>query len=146
MAASLPVTLTSSMATSLPSVTAHHCCRCCLAARAPRMRADEGDEAARWLSTYLGLPVRLARYAGQAGAPAPPAADPQRRAVDPDWAPPGSAAETAFADGFPFLLASEASVHCCVLAGKQTPGRAAFLGLGVVGSAMCLCSYDTLAC
>ncbi|PSC71196.1 PITH domain-containing 1 [Micractinium conductrix] len=70
--------------------------------------ADEGDAAAAWLSTYLGLPARLARYAGQAGAPGAPATDPARRQVDLDWAEEG--AETAFADGFPFLLASEASL------------------------------------
>lgn len=72
--------------------------------------ADEGDAAAAWLSTYLGIPVRLARYAGQAGAPGAPADDPERRAVSPAWAPAGSEPETAFSDGFPFLLANAASL------------------------------------
>ena len=81
--------------------------------RLPRFTtADEGDAAARWLSTYLGLPVRLARYAGAAGAAAPPGADPRRREVDPEWAPAGSGAEVAFCDGFPFLLANEVGWVC----------------------------------
>lgn len=29
------------------------------------MGEDQGDEAARWLSAYLGRPVRLLRYAGE---------------------------------------------------------------------------------
>lgn len=72
-----------------------------------RHRADEGDAAAEWFSKYLGLPCRLLRYAGQAGAAGMPADDPTgtRRQVDTEWAPAG--AETAFADGFPFLLANE---------------------------------------
>lgn len=69
--------------------------------------ADEGDEAAAWLTQYIGMPVRLARYAGRPGGGGAPADDPRRREVDAQWAPPGS--ETAFADGFPFLLANEAS-------------------------------------
>lgn len=36
--------------------------------------ADVGDEAAAWLSDYLGKPVRLVRYAG--GSPASPRAVP----------------------------------------------------------------------
>ncbi|KAL4452002.1 hypothetical protein ABPG75_007664 [Micractinium tetrahymenae] len=72
--------------------------------------ADEGDAAASWLSSYLGIPVRLVRYAGQAGTPGAPADDPQRRAVDPAWAPVGSEAETAFSDGYAFLLANAASL------------------------------------
>lgn len=76
----------------------------------PRPVADEGDEAAEWLTSYLGIPVRLARYAGRAGDPGPPSDDPQRRAVDPAWTPSGAETETAFADGFPFLLANAASL------------------------------------
>lgn len=55
--------------------------------------------------------MRLARYAGQAGAPGAPDDDPQRRAVSPAWAPAGSEAETAFSDGYPFLLANAASLE-----------------------------------
>lgn len=70
--------------------------------------ADEGDAAADWFSGYLGQPCRLLRYAGAAGAAGAPSEDPARRQVELAWAPAG--AETAFADGFPFLLASEASL------------------------------------
>lgn len=73
---------------------------------------DEGNEAAAWFSHYLGLPCRLVRYAGQPGREAgPPEGDPYRRVVDTDWAPIGSGAETAFTDGFPFLLANEKSLE-----------------------------------
>lgn len=55
--------------------------------------ADEGDAAAAWLSTYLGLPARLARYAGQVRVPqvqAAPAAG--RRMPLPCPSPPPRAA------------------------------------------------------
>lgn len=62
---------------------------------------DEGEAAASWLSTFLGTPARLMRYAGSGGAPA-------RRLADPQYAPP--ATEVCFVDGYPLLLASEASL------------------------------------
>jgi uncharacterized protein YcbX len=59
---------------------------------------DMGDLAAQWFSDFLGLRVRLARF------------DPDvRRAVDPAWAG-ASPAVTAFADGFPLLVLSTASM------------------------------------
>jgi uncharacterized protein YcbX len=58
---------------------------------------DEGDEAARWFSSYLQMPVRLVRMA-----------DDHFRRVDPRYAP--EPAQTGFADGFPLLLASEDSL------------------------------------
>jgi hypothetical protein len=59
---------------------------------------DQGDEAARWLSEFLGAPLRLARMA-----------EGFSRKVDPDYAvSPGD--ETGFADGYPFLLLSEGSL------------------------------------
>eukprot|EP00199_Chlamydomonas_sp_CCMP681_P002747 CAMPEP_0119102294 /NCGR_PEP_ID=MMETSP1180-20130426/1081_1 /TAXON_ID=3052 ORGANISM="Chlamydomonas cf sp, Strain CCMP681" /NCGR_SAMPLE_ID=MMETSP1180 /ASSEMBLY_ACC=CAM_ASM_000741 /LENGTH=319 /DNA_ID=CAMNT_0007086549 /DNA_START=15 /DNA_END=974 /DNA_ORIENTATION=- len=68
--------------------------------------ADEGDEAAAWLTKALGdIPCRLVRYVG---------ADHEKfqgqtvvRPVDPDYA---SGFETALADAFPFLLANQASL------------------------------------
>jgi uncharacterized protein YcbX len=67
---------------------------------------DEGDAAAAWLTKYLGKPHRLVRYAGHKGVPEDdtPAA---RRAVEQDWAPGHN---TAFPDGFPMLIISQASV------------------------------------
>lgn len=59
-----------------------------------------------WLSTYLQQACRLVYHP-----------DDQRRAVDPDYAQASD--QTAFSDGFPFLLASEASLqhfnqHSCL--------------------------------
>jgi len=60
---------------------------------------DAGDEAAEFLTGYLGSPVRLVRF------------DPRhRRASDPQWTP-GIEALNQFSDGFPWLLASEASLE-----------------------------------
>jgi len=65
---------------------------------------DEGDEAAAWFTSYLGSPNRLVRYIGsEGGAKAADAVRP----TDPEFAP-GS--ETALSDGFPMLLANEASL------------------------------------
>ncbi|CAD5372649.1 MOSC domain containing protein [Rubrivivax sp. A210] len=59
---------------------------------------DMGALAAQWFSDYLGRPARLVRF------------DPEeRRLSDPHWA--GEiAAENAFADGFPLLVAGAASL------------------------------------
>ena len=59
---------------------------------------DMGDLAAQWFSDYLGRRARLARF--------DPAA---RRLADPEWTGPFEA-ETAFADGFPLLVTSTASL------------------------------------
>jgi uncharacterized protein len=59
---------------------------------------DQGDAAAVALSAWLGQPVRLMRF--------DPAA---RRFCNPDFAGPGGA-HHSFADGYPVLVASEASL------------------------------------
>jgi uncharacterized protein len=58
---------------------------------------DEGDEAARLLTVHLGTAARLVRMA-----------DDFVRPVDPDYAP--GPAQTAFADAFPLLVVTEASL------------------------------------
>jgi uncharacterized protein YcbX len=59
---------------------------------------DQGDEAAAWLSRFLGRGVRLVRT--------PP--DHARR-VNPEWSP--VEAHTAFSDGYPLLLVSEGALE-----------------------------------
>ncbi|HHJ16001.1 MAG TPA: MOSC domain-containing protein [Gammaproteobacteria bacterium] len=56
-----------------------------------------GAEADAWFSDYLGTPCRLVRLT-----------DNLVRGVDPEYSQPGD--EVSFADGFPLLLASEASL------------------------------------
>jgi uncharacterized protein YcbX len=59
---------------------------------------DMGDLAAQWFSDFLGQRVRLARF------------DPaERRLCDPRWTG-AFEAEAAFADGFPLLVTSTASL------------------------------------
>lgn len=58
---------------------------------------DEGPRAADWLSAFLELPSRLVRMP-----------DDEQRRVDPDYAGPND--QVGFADGFPFLLISRASL------------------------------------
>ncbi len=58
---------------------------------------DEGDALAEWLSDYLGTKSRLVRMT-----------DAFVRPVDPRYAP--QPARTAFSDGFPLLIVSEASL------------------------------------
>lgn len=58
---------------------------------------DEGDEAATWLSRITGNSARLLRVSDSA-----------RRAVNPKYAT--RQATTAFSDGFPILIATEASL------------------------------------
>ena len=57
-----------------------------------------GSRAANWLSHYLGIDARLVFMPEES-----------RRPVDPDYAAEGD--EVGFADGFPFLLISEASLQ-----------------------------------
>ncbi len=60
---------------------------------------DEGGEAAEWLSTVLGQQgLRLVRFPDDA-----------RRDVEPDWLQ-GEQAQTAFPDGYPFLVTAEGSL------------------------------------
>ena len=56
-----------------------------------------GAEANAWLSEFIGQPCRLVRMPGAT-----------RRAVDPDYATADD--QVGFADGFPFLLISQASL------------------------------------
>lgn len=58
---------------------------------------DCGDEAAQWLSTFLETKCRLVYFR-----------EAENRQVDLDYANQGD--RTAFSDGFPFLLTSEASL------------------------------------
>lgn len=59
---------------------------------------DAGDEAARWFSDFLGAPVRLVRFAPG-----------NERTASAKWT--GDAiAQVRFADGFPLLVLSEASL------------------------------------
>lgn len=59
---------------------------------------DCGDEAALWLSRFLGEPSRLVYFP-----------DSELRQVDPDYANRGEG--TAFSDGFPLLLISQPSLN-----------------------------------
>lgn len=59
---------------------------------------DEGPQAARWISEFLGADLRLVRF--------DPAA---RRLCNPHYAK-GSGAHTAFADGYPVLVIGAASL------------------------------------
>lgn len=59
---------------------------------------DCGDEAAGWLSNFLGQPLRLARMGADFSRP-----------VKPKRARPGD--QVSFADGAPFLLTTEASLR-----------------------------------
>jgi uncharacterized protein YcbX len=59
---------------------------------------DEGETAAQWLSDFLLRPVRLVRF------------DPaKRRVTDPAWSA-GQPGESAFSDGYPVLVLSQASL------------------------------------
>lgn len=64
---------------------------------------DAGDTASQWLSAVLGLrhgqALRLVRFASNS-----------RRPVAPEFLA-GDSAETAFADGYPFLVTVEESLH-----------------------------------
>ena len=59
---------------------------------------DEGDAAADWFSQALGQPLRLVRFD-----------DAERRVCNPEW-PGDKPAHTQFADGFPLLVTTEASM------------------------------------
>jgi uncharacterized protein YcbX len=59
---------------------------------------DEGNDAARWLSDFLGSAVKLVRFDAA-----------HRRLSNPEWA--GTVeARNRFSDGFPLLMISEASL------------------------------------
>ena len=58
---------------------------------------DQGDEVAQWFSSFLGVTCRLVRMTEKFNRP-----------VDPNYAP--QKAQVNFADGFPLLMISEASL------------------------------------
>jgi uncharacterized protein len=60
---------------------------------------DAGEEAAEFLTRYLGSPVRLVRFDAR-----------RKRLSNPQWTP-GVEALNQFSDGFPWLLISEASLE-----------------------------------
>jgi uncharacterized protein YcbX len=60
---------------------------------------DIGEEAAEFLTGYLGSPVRLVRFDAR-----------RKRPSNPQWTP-GVEALNQFSDGFPWLLISEASLE-----------------------------------
>ena len=62
-------------------------------------RTDAACTSAAWFSTAAGIPVRLLRFSESA-----------RRAVDPAYDGSNGEHVTAFSDGYPALLASEASM------------------------------------
>lgn len=59
---------------------------------------DCGEEAAAWCSQYLGTPLRLVRFDER-----------QERVCNPEWTQ-GTRAITQFADGYPVLIISRASL------------------------------------
>ena len=73
---------------------------------------DEGDAAADWFSQALGRPVRLVRFD-----------DAERRVCNPEW-PGDKPAHTQFADGFPLLVTTAASIPV-LNARLQAAGEAA---------------------
>ncbi|MFS7904815.1 putative molybdenum cofactor sulfurtransferase [Helianthus anomalus] len=58
---------------------------------------DEGDEASKWFTNYLGKPSRLVRFNEES----------QTRRVDPNYA---SGFRVMFSDGYPFLVVSQESL------------------------------------
>jgi uncharacterized protein YcbX len=60
---------------------------------------DTGEETAAWFSTFLGMPARLLRFNPE-----------HARIVDPDYTGSTGGATTLFADGFPLLVAGQASL------------------------------------
>lgn len=60
---------------------------------------DAGEEAAQFLTRYLGAPLRLVRFDAR-----------RKRPSNPQWTP-GAEALNQFSDGFPWLLVSEASLE-----------------------------------
>lgn len=79
----------------------------------PTLGADEGDEAALWLSTFLDTPCRLLRQHPQAHRPASLKHVQAWHARHPQWpqAIPGPGRHAfGFADGFPFLVTNQGSL------------------------------------
>ena len=78
---------------------------------------DEGSEARSWLSSVLGdlrgSGLRLVRFDAH-----------QRRRVEPDFLSAGEQAHTGFADGYPFLVTTGASLSALNLALEARGGEA----------------------
>jgi len=75
--------------------------------------ADQGDEAAHWLSSFLGTPCRLLRLHPHAHRLASMRHMTQWIQTHPDWPQsflPVDRHAFAFADGFPFLVANQHSL------------------------------------
>ncbi|KAJ9519225.1 hypothetical protein QJQ45_017881 [Haematococcus lacustris] len=89
---------------------------------------DEGEQAAAWFTQYLGVPSRLVRYLGNQGtaAAAEPGAEPVVRPTDPVYAQDST---TAFSDGFPILLATEAALDDLNKRLAESDGAATMAGL-----------------
>lgn len=82
--------------------------------QADTLGADQGDEAARWLSGFLGIPCRLLRVHPQAHRLASMRHVTQWIQTHPDWPQsflPVDRHAFAFADGFPFLVANQHSLE-----------------------------------
>lgn len=75
---------------------------------------DTGEQTAQWFSDFMGVPARLARF-----SPA------KRRTVDEKWTAP-LVTHTRFADGFPLLVVSQASLDDlnARMSAKGAPGIA----------------------
>jgi len=80
---------------------------------AATLGADQGDEAAAWLSAFLDVPCRLLHLHPQAQRPASRLHVAHWIQSHPDWpqrfSPPGGH-QFAFADGFPFLVTNRHSL------------------------------------
>lgn len=76
----------------------------------PTLGADEGDEVARWLHAFLGVPCRLLRQHPHAERVASLPHVQTWREHHPDEPIP-ERHEFAFADGFPFLVTNHASLQ-----------------------------------
>lgn len=79
--------------------------------RSDTLAADEGAEASAWLSAFLGQPCRLLREHPDAARLASPEHVNRWIEKNADWAPGFPAQHAfAFADSFPFLIASQTSL------------------------------------
>ncbi len=73
--------------------------------------ADEGDDAAQWLSAFLDVPCRLLRVHPQASRVASPRHVEAWLGRNQEWATDFPASHRfAFADGFPFLVTGQQSL------------------------------------
>lgn len=79
--------------------------------KADTIGQDEGDETAQWLSGFLDTPCRLLRVHPDAARIASPGHVSRWIDKNTEWAPDFPAQHVfGFADGFPFLIANQASL------------------------------------